>query len=218
MARRKVVAEPKTEKAKRRKAKGEIVPVPAVVAVAVETFPDGGPVPVQGEPGRGPWSVTIVAAEPVVVAPAGPLLYLPDDEPEACTFNSHVFTLQPNQTTEIVSPWKEIKADEIARFILDRLERWGVVRVTGPVKDCVATVPADQAAVDAAEARYLISTLAWAQNIVIEHGRAVAPLQTAGLPTARESDAVVKARAWLEKYAPKLFEAGLIVSAAGLSA
>lgn len=137
-------------------------------------------------------------------------VYLPDDEPETGMFNGQEFPLVPNATTEIVSPWKEFTARDIALHIVEKLGRWGVCLVNGPAKDSKASNREDQATVDAAELTYLRSTKEWAEGFISSYTAANKIRQESGLDAHPEDDATKRARGWLKAYRPKLIAAGFI--------
>jgi len=137
-------------------------------------------------------------------------VYLPDDEPDTAMFNGQAFPLVPNAATEIVSPWKEFTARDIALHIVDKLGRWGVCLVNGPVKDSKASLKEDQATVDAAELTYLRNTKEWAEGFIASHTTANRVRTENGLDNHPESDETKKARLWLKEYRSKLIAAGLI--------
>jgi hypothetical protein len=154
------------------------------------------------------------ASEPVPVKSArgeAPVhVYLPDDEPDSTMFNAHVFNLEPNAATEIVSPWKEYAAKDIAQHIVDKLGKFGACLVHGPVKDGKASLKEDQAAVDAAELQYLKGTKEWAELRVVEADATNKGRTDSGLDPHPDNPETEKARTWLKKYRHKLLEAGLI--------
>jgi len=138
----------------------------------------------------------------------GVYVFLADDEPDEATFNARLFKIQPG-STEIVSPWKDVKARTIAEHIAEKLGMWGVCVTSGPVTGGKAAVAEDQPAVDAAQAQYLRRTYGWASDAIRESYEKNQPFVAAGL-APKLSDEAVKARAWLKARDSDLRAAGLI--------
>lgn len=141
-------------------------------------------------------------------APKPTWVYLADDEGDEAQFNCHVFKIDSG-STEIVSPWKEHKAETIAAHIAEKLHKWGVCVVHGPVDNGKASLESDQQAVDAAKLRYLRNTHEWARNLILDSYLKNRHLTDAGLSVV-ESEETRQARAWLKSREKDLRTAGLV--------
>lgn len=166
-------------------------------------------------------------------------VYLPDDEPDAQMFNGHAFVLRANGTTEfrvfdpslseaevadlewlgdpkdrkpsgvVMVRWPDVAPSAVAEHVASKLAKWGARQVSAPVVGAVATVAADQPAVDEAERQYLIGTKEWAESVILAESQRNEPRAKAGLSVA-ESSECARARAWLKSKEGALKTAGLL--------
>lgn len=132
-----------------------------------------------------------------------PYIYNPDDEPDECTFNGHVYKFAGETATAVPS-------EAIADHALTYLSRWGFVRLDKPLKAGKPQGQADSAAVANGRAIYLRATLEWAERHILAHHKANQPRATAGLPERPPSQDMVTAKKWLEAHDKELRKEGLI--------
>lgn len=133
-------------------------------------------------------------------------LYLPDDEPDQWTVAGETYHLEPNKATEIVSKTAGVTSEAVADQIVANLGKWGVCRVSGPLKNKLGATQEDREAIATAEKEYIRNTHAWAEEVVLADFTARKPFLDASLLGPPMSEETKKAKAWLRKYGSKVEE------------
>lgn len=125
-------------------------------------------------------------------------VYNPVDTLSTFQHDSIHYDLKPNTATQIVSKHKAANSAQVAQYAVDRLGKWGVCIVSGPVVNGKASIPADQKLVDAAEATYKAAMTAESERVVLEAAETEKPRLAAGLPPSAPSPELIKAKKYLK--------------------
>jgi hypothetical protein len=109
------------------------------------------------------------------------------------------YRIPPNEATIIKSQTKGLTDAQVAQYAVDRLGKWGVCIVSGPVKRTggktgSASNKADQILVDEAEAKYAKAMTEWAEGVVLEAHKENEPRVAAGLPPLPPTDSLKRAK------------------------
>jgi hypothetical protein len=128
-------------------------------------------------------------------------VYNPTETISVFRADGREYRIPPNEATIIKSQTKGLTDAQVAQYAVDRLGKWGVCIVSGPVKRTgktgSASNDADQKIVDAAEAQYTKAMTEWAEGVVLEAHKENEPRLAAGLPALPVTDSLKRARKYL---------------------
>lgn len=115
----------------------------------------------------------------------------PDDEDDEFTFEGKVYLVPGHGVVEV--------PEHVADHAVAHLGAWGIVKLSKPPSRG-KPAPQDAEAFEAAQRTYIAATKAWAEKVVVAAHRANAPRVAAGLAELPPTEALVKARKWLNEH------------------